>query len=121
MFTKQSISLLIIPALITLPTGIARADTIQVETDDQKVTIERDRGISIESGSREITIPQEAPASISRHPNQHLSPSQIFSLPLPRKLIRCQERNYSHQDTQTHNSGGGVTYIQSSVSTRTCQ
>lgn len=121
MLTKKSISFLIIPALLALPTGIAKADTIQVETDDQKVTIERDRGISVESGSREIILPQGAPPTLSRHPNRHLSPARILSLPLPRQLMRCQERHYNHHDTQTRNSGTGVTHTQSSVSTRTCQ
>ncbi|MGF1479982.1 MAG: hypothetical protein ACFB4I_10890 [Cyanophyceae cyanobacterium] len=114
MLIKKSLPLLVIPALLTLPAGIARADNIDVQTGDQKVTIDRNNGIRIESGSREIIVPQRSPRS------SHLSSRlRILGLPQLKKPLRCQGRE-SHQDTHTHHSGG-VSRTQSSISTRVCQ
>ncbi|NBD17599.1 MAG: hypothetical protein GVY04_16130 [Cyanobacteria bacterium] len=113
MLTKQSILLLVIPTLLTLPVGIAKADNIHVQTDDQTVTIDDDNGITIESGPQEMIIPPESSPSLSRR--------WILNLPKPRKSPWCRERSYTHQDTQTSNSSAGVSHTQSSVSIQTCQ
>ena len=112
MLINKSILLLVIPALLTLPAGMARADNIHVQTDDQQVTLDRHHGIRIESGDREIIIPERSSASLSR--------SWILSLPRLKKPLRCQGREH-HQDTQTRTSGRGMSHTQSSVSTRICQ
>lgn len=113
MLTKQSILLLVIPTLLALPVGMAKADNIHVQTDDQKVIIDDDRGITVESGPQEMTIPPESSPSLSRR--------WILNFPKPSKPPWCRERSYSHQDTQTRNSSAGISHTQSSVSIKTCQ
>jgi len=113
MLTKRSILLLAIPALLSLPAGIATADNIRVQNDEQTVTIDDDNGIKVKSGAREIIVPSRSPVSIFHH--------RIFNLPRLGKSPRCQEKNYRHRDTQIHRSTRGVSRTHSSVSIRTCQ
>jgi len=57
MSIKQSISLLIVSALLVLPSSIARAGDIDVQT-NVRVTVGKDGGINIQSRSpRVIVIP----------------------------------------------------------------
>lgn len=113
MFTKQSILLLAIPTLLTLPIGIAKADNIHVQTEDHKVTIDNDTGITMQSGPREIIIPVESSPSLSRR--------WILNVPQPRKSPWCRQRSYTHKNTETRNSSAGVSQTQSSVSIKTCE
>jgi len=58
MSIKQSISLLIVSALLVLPSSIARAGDIDVQTANVRVTVGKDGGINIQSRSpRVIVIP----------------------------------------------------------------
>jgi len=51
MSIKQSISLLIVSALLVLPSSIARAGDIDVQTANVRVTVGKDGGINIQSRS----------------------------------------------------------------------
>jgi hypothetical protein len=112
MFTKKSIFLIVVPALISLPVGIVQANDIEVQTGDLRVSVGDGKVEVIPSNQVE-----ESPSFLRRFPSWNIFRSRI---PIPPASVKCTGNNYSYQSTQTSSSGTGITRSSSSTSTTTC-
>lgn len=124
MMNKQTISWLIVSALITLPTDIARAGNINVQTGSMRATVSQDRNINVKNGQTEVKIsPNRSSTPIYRSKNWQFRNSQVRRNPwsvkpqVVRTQTNCKGGTYSQQSSQTTVSNGGVSRTYSSAST----
>ena len=54
MITKQSVSLLVVSALLILPGGIAKAGNVNVQSGNMRATVVQVRNISVKNGNSEV-------------------------------------------------------------------
>jgi hypothetical protein len=123
MLTKQSISFLVVSALLVLPIGTAKAGNIDVRTGDMRTTISQDSNIRVNNGRSEVIINRDR-SSTPNYRNRH---RQIYNSRLKNRTWRspqvrrtqnnCKGGSYSHQSSQTTTSNNGVSRTRSSEST----
>lgn len=123
MLTKQSISFLVVSALLVLPIGTAKAGNIDVKTGDMRTTISQDSKIKVNNGRSEVIINRDR-SSTPNYRNRH---RQIYNSRLKNRTWRspqvrrtqnnCKGGSYSHQSSQTTTSSNGVSRTRSSEST----
>jgi hypothetical protein len=120
MFTRQSISLLAISALIALPAGIATAGDVDIQTNNARVILDRDGGVIINSTPTGTTIlPQNLPIStVGVQRNQRL---RTLRFPKRTLILQCRNRVYTHNSTQDNSFGTTINRTYSSTKTTTCQ
>ncbi len=116
MSIKKSISLLIVSALLVLPSGIAKAGDIDVQTNSVRVTVGKNGGINIQSRPSGVNI-------IPQHRRQALPKLNRTSKHNTwiKQTTVCNGRSYTHQSTQTSGSGSRSSQTQSSTSTTVCR
>jgi hypothetical protein len=122
MSIKKSISLFILSALLVLPSQIAQADDIDVQTDGLRVTVGKNGGINIQSRPSGVNaIPHH------RVPGPSLRRQSWPKLNRPSKhntwikqTTLCNRRSYNHQSTQT-SGGRSIVRTQTSTSTTVCR
>jgi hypothetical protein len=123
MLTKQSISFLVVSALLVLPIGTAKAGNIDVRTGDMRTTISQDSNVRVNNGRSEVIINRDR-SSTPNYRNRH---RQIYNSRLKNRTWRspqvrrtqnnCKGGSYSHQSSQTTTSNNGVSRTRSSEST----
>lgn len=117
MSIKKLVSFLFISALLVLPSGIVRADDIDVQTPNVRVTVGRDGGINIQSKpSRVIVIPHHRVpgSSLGRQRWPKLNRTITHNTRI-KKTTQCHQSSYSRQSTQTSGSGRRASQTQSST------
>jgi len=123
MITKQTISLLVASVLLILPSGIAQAGDVDVQTGNMRATVVQDGNISVKNGRSQVNINRDRSS-----PNYRLRRWRIQNPPIKRRppvvnpqvrrtQTNCKGSTYSHQSSQTTVSSGGVTRTRSSEST----
>ncbi len=123
MITKQSVSLLVVSALLILPAGIAKAGNVNVQSGNMRATVVQDRNISIKNGNSEVKINRDRSSPTYRHRNGRIYNSRIKNRAwsvkpqVRRTQNNCKGGSYSHQSSQTTVSSGGISRTQSSEST----
>ena len=123
MSIKKSISLLIVSALLVLPSGIAKAGNIDVQTNGVRVTVGKNGGINIQSRPSGVNIiPQHrVPSpSLRRQALPRLNRTSKHNTWIKQTTV-CNGRSYTHQSTQTSGSGSRSSQTQSSTSTTVCR
>lgn len=116
MITKQSISLLVLSAILVLPTGMAKAGTVDVQTGNMRTTINQDRDVKVKNGSSTVTINRDRTSPNYRRERLN---SRLKRRPwtVRRNQNTCKGGSYSSQSTQTTVSNNGVSRTRSSQST----
>ncbi|MBR8838632.1 MAG: hypothetical protein DSM106950_32685 [Stigonema ocellatum SAG 48.90 = DSM 106950] len=115
---RQSILLLVISLLITLPAGIASAgNDVDIQSPSSRVRVDEDGNVKINSntpvsGTSGLIVPT------SRVRNRIL----LRSLRYPQysqysQYSQCNGRSYTHQSTHTGSYGGSVNHIYSTTTT----
>lgn len=122
MITKQSISLLILSAFLVIPSGIAKAGDVDVQTGNMRTTISQDRDISVKNGGSQVNINRDRTS-----PNLRRRQGRIYnriknrtwrgSPQVRRTQNTCKNGSYSHQSSQSTVSNNGVSRTRSSEST----
>jgi len=117
MITKQSILILVV-ALLTLPSGIARASDIDIQTDSVKLTVGSGGGtnIKLKPTGRTVTPHRLTGPFYYRQYWQFRNPQSTNKV-WTKRTAKCSGSSYSQQSTQT--KGGGKTIIQTHSSTST--
>lgn len=110
MVTKQSIFLLVLPALLSLSIEPVKANNVEVQTGNLQVSVQ-ERGVEIKSR-------QQSPSLRDRLNNLGIFRSRVSERPTSQTLGKCSQNNSSHHSTRR--SGGGVIQTSSSTSTTTC-
>jgi hypothetical protein len=119
MTIRKSISLFIVSALLVLPSGIARAGDIDVQTANVRVTVGKDGGINIQSRApRVIPHRQLGNPSLRRQHWPKLNRTSKHNTWIKQSTL-CNGRSYSHQSTQTSGSGSRGSQTQSSTTSTT--
>ncbi len=121
MLTKQSISLLVVSALLILPSGIAKVGNINLQNGNTQATVVQERNISIKNSNSQVKINRDRSSPIY-HRHRQIYTSRLQNRPAtvkPQRRIQnnCQAGTYSHQSSQTTVSGDGVSLTHSSAST----
>jgi hypothetical protein len=124
MFIKRSISLVVIPVLLSLSAGvgIAQADDINVRNGDTKISIGDDGDIKVRQPGQRINVDDDGDIKVrdnGRRSNSGWWNQRIISFPSTRRSVTCRGGTYSSQSTRTSSSGGG--YSRTSSSTTTCR
>lgn len=130
MLMHKKLLLLVLPILVILPAGIAKANDLDVQTGTMRVRIDHNNGIRIESANgSNLFMPSRSPlsnASWSRYPSSipispavstSTSPSIHRSQPL--SPSRCTGQ--TEESNQTSRSQGGISQTYSSTSTSVCR
>jgi hypothetical protein len=122
MLTKQSISLLVVSALLILPSGIAKVGNINLQNGNTQATVVQERNISIKNSNSQVKINRDRSSPIYHHRHRQIYNSRLQNRPAtvkPQRRIQnnCQAGTYSHQSSQTTVSGDGVSLTHSSAST----
>jgi hypothetical protein len=129
MLMHKSCLLLVLPILFILPTGIAKANDLDVQTGTMRVTIDHNNGIRIESANGgTLFMPSRSPMSnaswrgypsrlpippaVSTHPSTSIHRSQ------PLSSSRCTGQ--TEESNQSSRSNGGMSQTYSSTSTSVC-
>ena len=118
MITKQSLSLLVLSAFLVLPSGIAKAGDVDVQTGNMRTTISQNRDITVKNGGSEVIIHRTSPnVRRQRIYNRIKNRTWRGSPQVRRTQNTCKNGNYSHQSSQTTVSSNGVSRTRSSEST----
>lgn len=122
MIIKQSLSLLVLSAFLVLPSGIAKAGDVDVQTGNMRTTIGQDRDISVKNGGSEVIINRDrtSPNIRRRHGriyNRIKNRTWRVSPQVRRTQNTCKNGSYSHQSSQSTVSSNGVSRTRSSEST----
>lgn len=121
MITKQSISLLILSAFLVIPSGIAKAGDVDVQTGNMRTTISQDRDISVKDGRSQVNINRDRTS-----PNLRRRHGRIYNRiknrtwrvsPQVRRSQICKGGSYSHQSSQSTVSSNGASRTRNSEST----
>lgn len=118
MITKQSISLLVLSAILVLPAGIAKAGSIDVQTGNMRTTINQDRPDTVRNGSSTVIINRDRTSPNYRRDrlNSRLKRHR-YPWTVRRNQNTCNGGSYSSQSSQTTVSSNGVSRTRSSEST----
>ena len=129
MLMHKTCLLFVVPLLFTLPTGIAKAHDLDIQTGTIRVTIDPNQGIRIESANgNTLSMPSRSPManpSWSRYPSPLPLPPVVPTPPSTR-LYRSQPLSssrctgQSEQSDQSSHANGGVSQSSSAMSTRVC-
>lgn len=120
MIIKQSLSLLVLSAFLVLPSGIAKAGDVDVQTGNMRTTISQDRDISVRNGGSEVIINRDRTSGNIRRQRiyNRIKNRTWRGYPQVRRTQNtCRSGNYSHQSSQTTVSNNGVSRTRSSEST----
>ncbi|MBE9170084.1 hypothetical protein IQ238_22030 [Pleurocapsales cyanobacterium LEGE 06147] len=118
MLTKQSIFLLVLPALLSLSIEPVKANNVEVQTGNLQVSVQ-EGGVKIESRQQSPSLRDAAaPALRDRLNNLGILRSRVSERSTSQSLGKCSQNNSSHHSTRR--SGGGVIQTSSSTSTTTC-
>ena len=122
MLTKQSISLLVVSALLILPSGIAKVGNINLQNGNMRTTVVQEHNVSIKNSNSQVKINRDRSSPIYHHRHRQIYNSRLqnrLATVKPQRRIQnnCQGGTYSHQNSQTTVSGGGVSRTHSSTST----
>jgi hypothetical protein len=99
----RTISLLTLSVLLSLPTGIASANEMNLQTDNVRLTIGKDGGIKIRSNSAGTVVPNSVrTVRVRKNPN---------------RVYRAKCSGYNRTITQRNSSGTAVNRTYSSVTT----
>jgi hypothetical protein len=128
MLMHKSSLLLVLPLLFTLPTGMVKANDLDIQTGTVRVTIDHNNGIRIESAnSGTIFVPSHSPmsnAAWSRYPSRQPMPTlstQSAASPVrPQTLAPSRCTGQTEQSNQSSHSNGGISQTYSSMSTSVC-
>jgi hypothetical protein len=123
---RQTIPLLVLSALISLPAGIASAD-VYVDTGDSKIRVGQESGVSVKTTpARRSIFPLRLPNSRVWIPNRR-TPLPTWKYPQSKKYpttrsnSNCISRSVTRQSTHSNNSGTAVNRTYSSQTSTTCQ
>lgn len=117
MITK-AISFLIASAFLVLPSGIAQAGNVDVQTGNMRATVEGNTRVT--NGRSQVTINRDRP---TYHRNRRIYNSRlkrrvpVVSPQVRRTQSNCKGSTYSHQSSQTTVSSNGNTRTQRSETT----
>lgn len=120
MITKQSISLLILSAFLVLPSGIAKAGNVDVQTGNMRTTIGQDRDISVKNGESQVNINRRTSPNLRHRQGRiynRIKNRRRESPQVRRTQNTCKNGSYSRQSSQSTVSSNGVSRTRSSEST----
>lgn len=130
MLMHKSFLLLVLPILLTLPAGIAKANDLDVQTGTMRVRIDPNNGIRIESANgSNLFMPSRSPISNapwSRYPSRPPIPPAVSTHPStsihrsqPSSSSRCTGQ--TEESNHSSRSNGGMSQTYSSMSTSVCR
>lgn len=117
MITK-AISFLIASAFLVLPSGIAQAGDVDVQTGNMRATVV-EGNTKVTNGRSQVTINRDRPnyRRNGRIYNSRLKRIPVVSPQVRRTQSNCKGSTYSHQSSQTTVSSNGNTRTQRSETT----
>jgi len=111
---KKSVLLLLLPSIFWLTPGSALAE-VNVQTGNVRVHVGNDQGVKVRSRPE-----FEESDPWGWFPLRNYWPFESWFARPQKQSLGCQTNNVRQENTQTSNSGDGVSYTYSSSSTQTC-
>ncbi|MEL6440464.1 MAG: hypothetical protein AAFQ80_14555 [Cyanobacteria bacterium J06621_8] len=115
--SKQFMSLMIVPVILALYTGLANAEEVKVQAGNTRVSVENGQ-VEVNSGSatRSSTLLNRLSNLRlfgTRQPSPRVHPS-------PSSSLKCDRTTSGHSTTRRNQSGTAVSQTSSSSTTTTC-
>lgn len=110
---KQSVSLIVVPAVVILSAGLANAHEVEVKAGNTQVSVQNGQ-VRVNSNT------VKTPSLLNRLSNLRLFNGRRSSAPSVESNLKCDRSSSGYSTTRSSSSGTGVSRSSSTSTTMTC-